>query len=79
MIELIDTGIRDENQQTSWYRNSGSKVYHKAHVSWVRTGKAVCGRIISSPGFVARNLIEVHGNGGKPCKDCLHKMRGRQS
>ena len=59
----------------SWYRNCGSKIYHAAESGWIRTGRAICGRDIRRPGYVADSVAEVlQSLRAEPCKACLRKV-----
>jgi hypothetical protein len=55
-----------------WYRNAGHKTaYHQARADWVRSGKAICGASIATPGYVCDNPINLTH---KVCKRCRLKM-----
>ena len=66
-----------------WYRNAGSKVYHKAAEDYVRTGKGICGADIGRPYVFTESPVD-----GQPklladyprkwgtvsrCKHCVRK------
>ena len=57
----------------AWYRNAGSRVYHRAEDGWVRSGKAICGADISRPGFVARDQKDLENCRHRACKHCLRR------